>query len=59
MIFGVKKTSTSRGDTRWHLTQPDVTEPLEAIRGGGGDVIRRSVERVLQALIEAEATEVI
>ena len=41
-------------------TQSDVIELLDAIRAGGDlDVIRRSVEIVLQALIEAEATEVI
>jgi putative transposase len=40
------------------LTQSDVSELLDAIRAGGGiDVIRRGVELVLQALIEAEATE--
>ncbi len=42
------------------LTQSDVTELLDAIRAGGDiDVIRKGVELVLQALIEAEATEVI
>jgi putative transposase len=41
-------------------TQCDVTELLEAIRASGDiDVIRRGLEWVLQALIEAEATEVI
>ncbi len=40
------------------LTQSDVCELLDAIRAGGDiDVIRRGVELVLQALIEAEATE--
>ena len=40
------------------LTQSDVNELLDAIRAGGDiDVIRRGVELVLQALIEAEATE--
>ncbi len=40
------------------LTQSDVTELLDAIRAGGDiDVIRKGVELVLQALIEAEATE--
>jgi hypothetical protein len=34
------------------LTQSDVTELLDAIRAGGDiDVIRKSVELVLQALI--------
>ena len=38
----------------------DLSELLDALRAGGDiDVIRRSVEIVLQALIEAEATEVI
>ena len=42
------------------LTQSDVNELLDAIRAGGDiDVIRKGVELVLQALIEAEATEVI
>jgi transposase-like protein len=40
------------------LTQSDVNELLDAIRAGGDiDVIRKGVELVLQALIEAEATE--
>ncbi len=42
------------------LTQSDVTELLDALRAGGDiDVIRKGVELVLQALIEAEATEAI
>ena len=42
------------------LTESDLSELLDALRAGGDlDVIRRSVELVLQALIEAEATEVI
>jgi putative transposase len=42
------------------LTQDDLTQLLEAIRAGGDvEVIRRSVEVMLQALIEAEANEVI
>ena len=42
------------------LTKSDVTELLDAIRAGGDlDVIRKGVELVLQALIEAEAAEVI
>ena len=42
------------------LTKSDVTELLDAIRAGGDlDVIRKGVELVLQALIEAEATEMI
>jgi putative transposase len=40
------------------LSQSDVTELLDAIRAGGDlDVIRKGVELVLQALIDAEATE--
>ena len=40
------------------LGQFDVTELLDAIRAGGDiDLIRKSVEVVLQALIDAEATE--
>ncbi len=42
------------------LSQSDLIDLLDAIRAGGDlDVVRRSVELVLQALIEAEATEVI
>ncbi len=40
------------------LTKSDVTELLDAIRAGGDiDVIRKGVELVLQALIDAEVTE--
>ena len=40
------------------LGQSDVNELLDAIRAGGDiDIIRRGVELVLQALIEAEASE--
>jgi transposase-like protein len=40
------------------LSQSDACELLDAIRAGGDiDVIRRGVELVLQALIDAEATE--
>ena len=42
------------------LTQSDVTELLDAIRAGGDiDVIRKGVELMLQALIDAEATKAI
>ncbi len=42
------------------LGQSDLFDLLDALRSGGDiDVIRSSVEMVLQALIEAEATEVI
>jgi transposase-like protein len=42
------------------LNESDLSELLDALRAGGDiDIIRRSVELVLQALIEAEATELI
>jgi transposase-like protein len=42
------------------LQEFDLSELLDALRAGGDiDIIRRSVEMVLQALIDAEATEVI
>ena len=42
------------------LTKSDVTDLLDAIRAGGDiDVIRKGVELVLQALIDAEAADVI
>jgi putative transposase len=42
------------------LSQSDVSDLLDAIRAGGDlDVVRRSVELVLQALIDVEATEAI
>jgi transposase-like protein len=42
------------------LTKSDVADLLDAIRAGGDiDVIRKGVELVLQALIDAEATEVV
>jgi len=42
------------------LARSDFTHLLEATRAGGDiDVIREGVELVLQALIEAEAAEVI
>ena len=42
------------------LTQFDLSELLDALRAGGDvDLIRSSVEMVLQALIDAEATGVI
>jgi putative transposase len=42
------------------LSQFDLSELLDAVRAGGDvDLIRSSVEMVLQALIDAEATEVI
>ena len=40
------------------LTNSDLTDLLGAIRAGGDiDVIRKGVELVLHALIEAEATD--
>jgi putative transposase len=42
------------------LSQSDLMDLLDALRAGGDlDIVRKSVELVLQALIEAEATEVI
>jgi putative transposase len=42
------------------LSQSDLSDLLDALRAGGDlDIVRKSVELVLQALIEAEATEVI
>ena len=42
------------------LTESSLSELLDALRAGGDlDVVRKGVELVLQALIEAEATEVI
>ena len=42
------------------LSKSDVIDLLDAIRAGGDlDVIRKGVELVLQALIDAEATETI
>ena len=42
------------------LTQSDLTDLLDAVRAGGDlDVIRKGVELVLQALIDAEATEAV
>jgi len=49
-----------RGDNTVALSQSDLLELLDAIRAGGDlDVVRTSVEMVLQALIDAEVTEVI
>jgi len=57
VIFGLTAKS-SFGGIPVTLTQSDVNELLDAIRAGGDiDVIRKGVELVLQALIEAEATE--
>jgi putative transposase len=46
------------GDHAMTLLQSDLSDPLDALRAGGGiDVVRRSLEFMLQALIEAEASE--
>jgi transposase-like protein len=48
------------GDDTVALTHDDLTQLMEMVRAGGDvDVVRESVELVLQALIEAEVTEVI
>jgi putative transposase len=61
VILSVIQTNGSReGDDTVALTHDDLTQLLEMVRAGGDvDVVRRSVEMVLQALIDAEATEVI
>ncbi len=51
---------THERETAVALVDSDLSELLDAVRAGGDlDVIRRSVEYVLQALIEAEAAEVV
>jgi putative transposase len=58
VIFGVKHNQHIEGRHPMTLVQSDLTELLEAVRSGGDlDVIRSAVSFVLQALIEAEATE--
>ena len=60
MILSVDRQVHAKEDTTVARTQSDVSELLDAIRASGDiDVIRRGVEWVLQALIEAEATEFI
>ena len=60
MILSVDLHSSREGDDTVALTHDDLTQLLESVRAGGDvDVVRESVEMVLQALIEAEATEVI
>jgi hypothetical protein len=50
----------AEGDHTVALSQFDLSELRDALRAGGDvDLIRSSVEMVLQALIDAEATEVI
>jgi putative transposase len=57
-IFGLNLPVRASEENPVTLTQSDVTELLDAIRAGGDiDVIRKGVELVLQALIDAEATE--
>jgi putative transposase len=60
VILSVDLHSSREGDDTVALTHDDLTQLLEMVRAGGDvDVVRDSVEMVLQALIEAEATEVI
>jgi Transposase, Mutator family len=61
VILRVIQTNGSRGgDDTVALTHDDLTQLMEMVRAGGDvDVVRESVELVLQALIEAEVTEVI
>jgi len=60
VILSVDLQSSREGDDTVALTHDDLTQLLEMIRAGGDvDVVRESVEMVLQALIDAEATEVI
>jgi transposase-like protein len=59
-MLGVSLAGYTKETTPVTLSQSDLLELLDAIRAGGDlDVMRRSLEFVLQALIEAEATEVI
>jgi putative transposase len=60
LILSVDLDSSREGDDTVALTHDDLTQLLEMVRAGGDvDVVRESVEMVLQALIDAEATEVI
>ncbi len=60
MIFDVFLAGFTKELPPVALRESDLSELLDALRAGGDiDIIRRSVELVLQALIEAEATEVI
>ena len=60
VMLGVTLPGTHQGATPVTLSDSDLSDLLDAVRAGGDiDVIRRSVELVLQALIDAEATAVI
>lgn len=60
MNLDVFRRKSTKGDHTVTRIDSDLSELLDAVRAGGGiDVIRRGVEFVLQALIDAEATEVI
>jgi putative transposase len=60
VILSVDLHSSRERSTTVALVQSDLSDLLDAIRAGGDlDVVRRSVELVLQALIDTEATEVI
>jgi hypothetical protein len=58
VILSVIQTNGSRGgDDTVALTHDDLTQLLEMIRAGGDvDVVRESVELVLQALITSSAS---
>ena len=57
-MLGVSLAGYTKETTPVTLNEFDLSELLDAIRAGGDiDVIRKSVELVLQALIEVEATE--
>jgi transposase-like protein len=60
VILSVIPTKEHERSNTVALSQSDLMELLDAIRAGGDlDVVRTSVEMVLQALIDAEVTEVI
>ena len=57
-MLGVSLAGYTKETTPVTLSQSDLLELLAALRAGSDlDVVRRSLEFVLQALIEAEATE--
>jgi hypothetical protein len=56
----VFRPKTTKGDHTVTRIDSDLSELLDAVRAGGGiDVIRKSVEMMLQALIDVEAAEFI
>jgi transposase-like protein len=58
VTFGVKNHQHIEGRHPMTLAQSDLAELLEAVRAGGDlDVVRSAVAFMLQALIEAEASE--